>query len=236
MIKIFFFTFLSMFNIYLCFGQNEKFIRVKSGEDPGKVIPFAVKYRFDKFQTGTVTFFTGKAATARLNYNILLGEMQFIDLTGDTLTLDNESTIKFIKIGPATFYYDTRHGFMEALTQYPDITLAKKEMIKPASIEKMGAYNQSSSVSSIDSYSSYTGRNGSYNKLEPKGDIVLAKDNTYFLVDKNYRIRKASKAGLLKIFPRHKQEIASYMEKEAIDFDKESDLIKLTQFCHTSAF
>ena len=166
--RLLFFSGWWFFYVAVAFGQNNQVIRVKYDENPAKVTPFELKYRFDKFYIGTVSFFTGKSANARLNYNRLLGEMQFIDLKGDTLSLDEESTIKSILIGNTTFFYDTHSGFMEAVNRQPAITLAKKEILKPMSIEKLGAYNQSSSVSSINSYSSYTGRNGSYNKLETK--------------------------------------------------------------------
>jgi hypothetical protein len=64
-----------MYNVW---AQEAKLIRVKSGEDPARVIPMNERYRFARFTDGKIHYHTSVSA-GKLNYSILLGEMHFID-------------------------------------------------------------------------------------------------------------------------------------------------------------
>ena len=90
-------------------AQETKSIRVKADTDLKYAIPVVERYRYPQFKNGTVSFFNASPATAKLNYNFQLGEVQFLNLTGDTLSLANEQTIKQIQIGDNIFYYDVAY-------------------------------------------------------------------------------------------------------------------------------
>ncbi len=226
---------LLMVSVFLCFycqsrGQDTPVIRVKSGEDVMTAIPVEQRYRFGHFTKGRVTFYNGSSSVAHLNYNLLLGEIQFISPAGDTLSLDQEETVKQIQIGEHFFYYDTQFGFLEAMADYPRVTLAVKEVYRNVSQEKMGAYGQSSGVSSIESFNTYSD-NGRLYKLEAKGDLILSRYISYYLIDQNHRGHRANRSGLLSIFPRQRRAIIAYLKENTVNFNQEEDLKRLLQFC-----
>ena len=226
-------VFLAVMGFSACslLAQDADLFRVKSGETVEETIPVVQQYRYATFRNGNVSFYNGSTATARLNYNILLGEMQFIDITGDTLSLAEEHTIRYIRIGENTFYYDPRYGYVEVVAEYPAVRLGRQPSFLAVLKEKKSAYGQSTGVSSIRSYNSYATGNSRLQKLDPKGDVLVAKQVTYFLVDHNHRIHRASKSSLMKLFSHQKRAIGDYLKAEAIDFDQEEDLRQLLQFC-----
>lgn len=216
---------------HFSFAQNNERFRVGSDEEIEKAIPTNERYRYEHFRQGTVNFHNGTKASARLNYNLLLEEIQFIDITGDTLALADEHLVKQISIGDEKFYYDEQSGFVEAIADYSPVKLAVHQKFTTINAEKMGAYEQSSAVSSIKTYKSYTTGNGQRQSLQLKGDVVLAIESTFYLVDQNNRTYKANNAALKKIFPDKKNTIRNYIKNEDIDFNSEEDLRKLLQYC-----
>lgn len=211
------------------FAQDK--FRIGSDEEIEKAIPAHERYRYEQFQQGNITFHNGKEASARLNYNLLLEEMQFINLTKDTLSLADEHLIKEIRIGESRFYYDEKAGFVESIADYAPVKLAVHQKFTTINAEKMSAYGQSSAVSSIKSYSSYSTANGQRQSLALKGDVVLAIESAFYLVDRNHRVYKANKPSLRKLFSEQKDAIQEYMKAEDIQLDNEEDLRKLLQFC-----
>ncbi len=217
------------------FAQGNERYRIGADEEIEKAIPPNERYRYPNFRQGDVHFQNGTKASARLNYNLLLEEMQFIDITKDTMALADEHLIKQINIGDEDFYYDENSGFVEIMAEYSPVKLAIHQKFTTINAEKMGAYEQSSAVSSIKTYKSYTSGSGQRQNLKLKGDVVLAIESTFYLVDQNNRVYKANKSALRKIFPEQKQAIQDYIKEEAIDFGDEEDLRKLLQYCNELA-
>lgn len=212
-------------------AQENKLFKIKAGEDIQRSLPFTDKYRYPQFKIGGVAFLNGGTTPARLNYSLLLGEMHFISPAGDTLSLANESTIKWVQLGNDYFYYSPDYGYLEIIHDLPTVKLAIKQIFRVASVEKVGAYQQSSGVSSIKNYSILATGNSSVKRLEAKGDVVLSKEKFYFFIDQNNRFYKATKSNLLKIFVKNKRAIESYIKEESIDFTNEENLKKLLQYC-----
>lgn len=211
-------------------AQDNQLIRVKGGEDIQKAIAMGDRYRYPTFQNGTVRFHSGKSISSLLNYNLLLGEIHFISPTKDTLALANENTIKEIKIANNLFYFSPENGYLEIIAEGNSLKVAVKQIFRVAGVEKMGAYEQSSAVSSIKNYSVLSSTNGSIQKLEAKGDIVLSKEKLHFFIDQNNRFYKATKSTLFKIFPKHKREIETYIKENHIDFKDDNHLKKIILF------
>lgn len=215
---------------YASAQDNERF-RVSSEEEIEQAIPASNRYLLEQFQQGTVSLHNGTKANARLNYNLLLEEIQFIDITGDTMALADEHLVKQISIGDKTFYYGDQSGFVQTIADYSPVKLAVHQKFTTVNAEKMGAYEQSSAVSSIRTYKSYTTGSGQRQNLTLKGDLVLAIESTFYFVDQNNRTYKANKSALKKIFPENKNLIRDFVKEEKIDFNKEEDLRKLLQYC-----
>ncbi|MCU0341572.1 MAG: hypothetical protein MUE30_16975 [Spirosomaceae bacterium] len=211
-------------------AQEAKTYRIKAEADLRYAIPVAERYRYPQFKEGTVTFFNSSTANAKLNYNFQLGEVQFINLTRDTMSLANEQTIKQIQIADSHFYYDVTHGYVESVAEYSGVQLVVKEMFKVAAVEKMASMGKSSATSSIKEINVLSTGNSSVQKLASRGDVVLAKERTYFLRDTNNRFYKTTKAGFLKLFPKNKKAIDVYLEEQKIDFSNPEDLKKALQY------
>jgi hypothetical protein len=221
--------------LYTCsfslLAQESKTIRIKSGEDPARVIPIADKYRFTTFTDGKI-YYLNSISAGKLNYSILLGEIHFIDQKQDTLSLANENLIKKVTIGETNFYYAKEKGYVEEIADFSNIKLGISQIIHMVNSEKEGAYDQSTGVAAIRSYKSLATGNSSLQSLQLKGDILLAKRINYFLIDQNSRIHVANKNNFLKVYAKHKKTIAAYIKQEMIDFKSEKDLRKLLSFCN----
>ncbi|WP_155296310.1 hypothetical protein [Spirosoma rigui] len=213
------------------YAQVPDVIRIKGGEGDEKAVPFASRYRYDQFREGKVLYLNGTTGEARLNYNIVLSEMQFIDARGDTMALANESLLRMVTVGDHVFFYDPLKGYLEVVDNYPDVKLAVRQGLKVAKREKEGGYGQSTGSSAVTSYQFYSSGTTSVNKLGSKGDLVLIKDRTYFLVDQNNRAQPATKSGVLKIFSKNRAQVTAYLTRESVNFRLENDLKKLLRYC-----
>src|SRR5438105_3172680 len=109
------------------------------------------------------------------------------------------------------------------------IKLDKKQLIKVLDKQKIGAYNQPSSASSIDSYSTYS-YGGRIHKLDIREDILLSKQTSYYLGDQYNHFLLANKKNLLRMFSSHENIIEKYLKENAVDFNNEEDLKKLIFF------
>ncbi|MFC5410971.1 hypothetical protein ACFPMF_16750 [Larkinella bovis] len=224
---------LGLLNATLLRAQDFGILRIKGGPNWQQSVPIRDRYRYEQFRQGIIAYGNGQRATGQLNYNILIGEMQFIVPNGDTLAVDNESTIRAIQIGENSFRYDPKYGFMEIRADFQPILLVFKPIFKTIRAEKNGGYNQSSGTSSISQYKSFIGSSGQLSRLEQEGDLLLEKDMLYGMIDQNNRFHKLTRSTVLKVFAKHKPLIETYLKTEMIDFKKEGDLKKLLHFCST---
>ncbi len=230
-------AFLLFINIWLIsnynlLAQNTKYTKIKDESNIVKEIPNNQQYQYLVFKPGKVTFKTGSSSIARFNYNLLLGEMHFIHpQQADTLSLTDEFTIKYVIVQPDTFYYDSKQGYVKVLTPYKPVRLAVQQQLNVLNSEKEGGYGQSSAVSAIRQYSTYTDTNGQIRKLTIKGDVILTKVNSFFILDQNFRLYPATKTNVITIFKKYKSKVVAYIKDNEVDFNQESDLTKLLQFC-----
>ncbi|MGB3589677.1 MAG: hypothetical protein WBA23_24230 [Tunicatimonas sp.] len=192
-------------HIQLLYGQKGEIYRINTGQKINEALPMEVKYRYETFQTGTVLFYNGKTSTGKLNYNILLGDMQFVDRSRDTLSLANRETIKHVKINNDLFFYDEKHGYMEVVEEYPSVKLAVHQQFVPIAREKSGGFGQSTGTSAVREYGSVNSGSGGINQLEMKGDVLVTQKANYLLIDKNQRARRANRSGILRAFSKGKK-------------------------------
>ncbi len=101
-------------------------ITIKAGEDVS--VLYKHIYKYPQFVYGKVFFNDGSVAGSKMNFNFLLETMQFVDDKGDTLTLANETTIKFISIGQDTFYFN--EGYLQLVSTNGNTELVSAQRIK----------------------------------------------------------------------------------------------------------
>lgn len=200
---------------------------VKGGEKISDAISPEIKFRYPAFIPGNIFFKDGTTSQALLDLNLLNEEMQFVDLKGDTLSLDNEATIKYIAINSDTFYYSK--GYVELIAGNALIKLARKQRLKIGDVRKVGGYDQASSVSAITSYSSIN--NGTQvTNLTQRAEVLLSKETTYFIGDSYNHFLPANKKNIMKMFGKKEAEIEHFLEENKIRFYNPDDLKKLIDF------
>jgi hypothetical protein len=208
-------------------AQEQKTITIKAGTRIIDYFPFIEQYRYPEFLDGKVLFKNSTFTAVKLNYNILLGEMQFIQKK-DTLSIANVKDIDYVEIARDTFYYD--NGYLEVLTGHDPVIMTVKQYVKFLDVKREAAYG-TSSIAAIDSYSSMFGASGTtVHKLILKEDIVLSRNTDYYIGSKKNSFFPYRKKNLLKFFPQYKTIIESYLKKNRVDFKAKDDLFRLTAF------
>ena len=213
------------FILFLCFciwctnqlsAQTRTTITIKAGE--GITAIYKQMYRFPQFMYGKVYFMNSDSAKGKLNYNMLIKKMQFIDKRGDTLVLSDNNPIRLVVIDTIIFYCNSEEC-VELLAGYPPAELAASYKLKLADEQKIGAYGLSSSTQTIENTSSFVENN--YKLLVGK-DLVFAKDTRYYFIDANKHFIVANKKNLLKLLPGQKTKIENYLKTHDVDFKNEN--------------
>lgn len=206
-------------------AQKKKQV-VEGDDDINTALADSVKYKYPSFITGRVVYKDGNVGGSLMNYNFLLGEVQFIDPKGDTLSLANEATVKMITIGNDTFYYDGI--YLMAVQQNAQAKIARNDKMRIADVKKAGGYGMYTSTGGIESYSSLTTSTTSIHLKEDRRMLFITK-TTYYIGDKFDHFLPVSKKNIFKMFGK-KKGLDDFINDNKIDFRKVEDLEKLIAF------
>ena len=203
-------------------AQTETVYHVKEGQELGDVLKFSDVYRYPAFQFGTVIFRDDRQATALLNYNLLSGEMDFVNRELDTMALANEKTVRYILIDPDTFYFAEK-AYIRQLAAHGDNRLGKRDMISLADTKKIGAFGQPATAG-VESYSSWKSF-----KLKMKMDMTLVKQSIFYFSNGN-KWMPANRKNVLKLYPRYEAQLSTYIDTNATDFSIEDQVVALFKY------
>ncbi|HCN83649.1 MAG TPA: hypothetical protein DIT07_08515, partial [Sphingobacteriaceae bacterium] len=211
-------------------AQTTETRRVLAGEDVAKFLSENGLFRFSTFSAGTYAMKNGSTAPALLNYNLLLGEMQYISPQKEVLSIANPQDFSFFKVNDVTFYF--RDGYKEIIKDYGTYKLAVGIEIVLTS-EKTTAYGSPAGATKTTTLSSFQGLGGNYNggysELKPIENSVITKKTTYYILDNKNSADVASKKNIQKIFGSNAL-VADYLKSNSVNFNKREDLIKLLDF------
>ena len=199
---------------------QDSIITIKAGEDAA--VLYKHIYKYPVFSPGTVYFNDGTMARSKMNYNLLLETIQFINEKGDTLSISDEGTIKYLTLGLDTFFF--QDGYLELISTYSKLELAAKEKIKFLNEKNIGAYGISTATHTIDNYNTLRAFDTYVLKLNK--DLIYSKETKYFF-NKGDAFILANKKNILKAFGGKKKQVEQYLEQQNPDFEKEEDLQKL---------
>jgi hypothetical protein len=205
-------------------------IRVMAGEDFSKALNSYGIYRFPAFTQSKIFFRNRTPSAARLNYNLVLAELQFINSPTDTLSIGNPEDLQLIEIDSVLYYYDKR--YLEVLAGgADDIKLAFWQQIK-IEFEQLGAFDKPANGVDVKSYKNVNSPMG-YNitDLTANQNRIITKETRYFLVDKYGKSFPANKSSFYNLFPGGKSKIQDYIKQADIHFERIEDLKKLYAFC-----
>lgn len=209
------------------FAQADERIVVKVGTTIRESASPADLYDYAQFTQGTVFFKNDKTASAALNYNRYLDEMQFITPKGDTLTLSNENEIAFISISKDTFFYD--QGYIKLVNNIANVKVGVKRRLRVIGKQKLGAYGMASSTDATNSYSGITDGRKNYD-LKVMEQLILERQVQYYFGYDNNHFVKPSKKSLINLSPKHEEDIKDYLKENHLVTDDETKMDKLIQF------
>lgn len=200
-------------------GQNAPEIIIPVGSIVSEVLTPDKIYQHPQFTLGKVVYRNGTETEALLNYNNLSGNIEFIGPKKDTLVIGKELLATINKILVNEHAYVHQQVYYELVAEHAFGKLLKRQMYLLTNREKMGAYNQFSSLSAISSYDNLTDRTGGVSRsLKVNEQITLTLRSQYFFVDGQNRYLPANKKNLLKAFPAKKAQIERYLDQHKVDF------------------
>lgn len=205
--------------------QKSNLITVKAGTKVLDYFPVKERYRYTDFSDGQLMFKNGKVSSGRFNYNILLGEMEFIQ-SRDTFSISNKKNIGLIVVAQDTFFYD--NGYIEMIHGGP-VKIGYMQNIKLKEIQRKGAMGTVNRNSSIDSYNSMSLTGNIYN-IVPEEDWVFQKAENYFFSTSEKGFVQFNRKNVIEVFPQKEDAIKNYLKSNKIDFDSRKDLFKLVDF------
>ncbi len=185
-------------------------------------------YLFPSFRDAKVQFKKGGELVSKLNFNLLICQMQFIDPKGDTLNLTRLEDIDEIDFDSTSFFYDK--GYYQVLANIDGTQLAvlRKVSYEPIKIGALGLRNHSGT--GTEEEGSFVHKSGD-KELTLNEDVDITRESIFFLIVANNGMIKANKSGFLKAFSKNSQLVKTYIKANKPDFNKVNDLKKLFEFC-----
>ena len=185
-------------------------------------------YLFPTFRDAKVQFKKGGELVSKLNFNLLICQMQFIDPKGDTLNLTRLEDIDEIDFDSTSFFYDK--GYYQVLANIDGLRLAvlRKVSYEPIKIGALGLRNHSGT--GTEEEGSFVHKSGD-KELTLNEDVDIIRATSFFLIAGSGEMIKANRSGFVKVFSKNGQAIKTYIKENKPDFNKESDLKKLFDVC-----
>ncbi len=207
-------------------AQVRKTYKVNPGEKVMEALPKEAVYMYPQFKIGTVNFRNKNVGTAKLNYNRLLDEIQFIEDKGDTLSLGDEVTVASIVIEKDTFYY--YEGYVKMISSVNKVKFASKKILALSNKQKIGGMGELSSAS-IATYEKMSSSQGIID-IVPKEILTFSEYSKYFIGDPYNRFKPLNKKNLLNMYARQQRNIEIYLTENQVNLLKEDDVLNLIGF------
>jgi hypothetical protein len=206
-------------------SQESDMIVVNAGTLIKSVFPPAIRYRYPEFTEGLAVMKNGNVTKDRFNYNLLLGNMEFIK-DRDTLSIVNKKDLKLITLGIDTFYYF--NGYLELIRSgTPRVYL--KQLIALKEVRKTGAFGTTARSAAVDSHT-YLATSGNITELRPEEDWVFQKTHEYYFSSGERPFVLFTRKNAIRSAPGHKQEIMKFIKDEKISFGSRDDLLKFAEY------
>jgi len=205
------------------YSQPEEFLMLPALTDVSTVAWKDQIYRFPAFQKGKITYTTGSLEHEfDLNYNQYFEKMDFISSSGDTLNITNTREIKAVSIGDRWFLHDYKTGYYEVILTLPIALAVKNQFV----LEHLG--RKQVGYVSMQRDAPFTEVRGVITDYDRYYDIRP----TYFLVDRENKLLKATKGSIMKLFPRYREKISEYFLERDVNFESLEDLTDLLKYCN----
>ncbi|MEO7982800.1 MAG: hypothetical protein ABI688_01840 [Bacteroidota bacterium] len=203
-------------------AQEKKRFTINPGETVMQAIPRQDIFRYPGFKLADVSFKDGRGGQATLNYNSVYGEMQFLDANGDTVSIADENSIRWIAVGVDTFYF--QEGWLEQLAHNMNSKLAKKKLIQLSNRDKNAGMGVSGFATETNTKSTASQQT---RDIIAKETLTYTEYDSYYFGDHFNKFFPANKKNLLNIYRKQQGKVEQYLQDNKIDFTVEADLEKL---------
>jgi hypothetical protein len=216
-----------LLSINIALSQSRKTYKVNPGEVITEALPHDVLYKYNQFINGTVHFRNGALGGGRMNFNNLLGKIQFIDDKNDTLELNNEPPIRYVNIAADTFYFEK--NWMQVAHSGSNILLTKLVMLGLSNRQRKGAMGVVSE-GTVNPVTQLSFDSRALRELPTNEILTFAFYTEYFAGDRFGHFKPANKKGFLSLFGTNNKQIEAYFGEHPVDFSNEDDLLRLTGY------
>lgn len=206
-------------------AQKGKSFTVSAGSSVEACIPTAERYRYPEFTSGEVLFKTGTKTEAKLNFNFLAKEMEYLQ-GKDTLAIANKNEILQIVVAGDTFLIDK--SYLELIIS-GKVMVAAKQYYNLKEVQKKDSYGAAGSSSATDSYSSILA-NGKTYSLITNEDRVYQKMSEYYIATAPGGFVPFTKKKVIQLFPQEKDAIQDYLKSNKINFESREDLMRFAGY------
>lgn len=216
-------TFIFLFFIFVqLFGQEQ--ITIKTGDNLYNVVSSS-RYLFPQFEDARVIL-RNETTEAKMNYNALTGQMEFINPNGEVASL--LSNVQAVIIGNR-FFKSTPKGYAEVMVSSADGTeLLVHRKYKATSTKRTSAYGMPDETSALGSFYSLHVNQGIAYSLNEEVTYAIA-NSFYIYVAGKYL--SANKSGFTKAFGKQRPALDAYLREQPVDFTNPEDVSRLFVYC-----
>jgi hypothetical protein len=184
-------------------------------------------YLYPEFKDGTIVFKNGSYFSRFMNYNRMVGTVEFIDtVKKDTLALLDESAVNYITIGDDKFTFHP--ACLKTISSSDKVKLFKYEKMHFGDKQKVGAFGIPNGASSIETVPQIDNAQKSF-VLDMNQTLMLFNVTSYYIQSGNSELILASKKNILSLFPGN-DTVKQFIKSKSINFNKEKDLVELANY------
>jgi len=208
-------------------SQSVKKFKVNPGEQVVKVIPVADIYTYPQFILGEVQFKNGKLGSAKMNYNSLLGEIEFIDDKNDTIAMDDAESMHYVAINTDTFYYYKQ--YLRQMSNKNGVKLAENRSIVLINREKIGGFGEVNG-GSVEAKELVSANANPMKTLVAKQILTFSENYVYYFGDRFNKFKQANRKNIMEMFGKLKPELGKYLDDNNLNYFSKNDMIKLADY------
>ena len=206
-------------------AQYYKTITVKAGTKIVEEFPPSVRYQYPQFTDGQVYMKNGGVSPNLLNYNMLLGEIEFLQ-SADTMIMSKKKDLSYVTVALDTFIY--RSGYLQVIHS-GTVKVCLRDKIKLKEVVKIGAMGQPNRNSSVDSFNSMS-LQGNFQQLIPTEDYVFQRTLEFYIMTASGELIEFRKKNIMELYPDKETEIQKYLKSNKVNFEEKADILRFADY------
>ena len=192
----------------------------------------STQFLFNQFKEGQVFFKDGRLYNAQVNYNLVVNCFLFIDTNdnNEMRRFANVDKIACIKVDDRSFLQQSDGSVYEVISSEPFIAVKYKGKFRAEG--KQVGYGGRSETASVESYSSLS-NSGYLVNLTTEKFLLVGIDKQYLIEINGKRKTFETPKQFLKVYSKHKDELAKYIEDNDVKFNQIDQAVKLINYANS---